>query len=298
MREPHDLYGHGWGYAWPSDRRIIYNRASARPDGKPWSERKKLVWWDAAKKEWTGLDNADFTKDKPPDYRAGENAEGDAALAGDKPFILHPDGVGWIYVSSGLKDGPLPTHYEPLESLFPNPLYPNRDTDPAALKLERPDNPYAKTADPRFPYVLTTYRLTEHHTAGGMTRTLSHLAELQPELFCEVSPELAAQVGLHHGEYATITTMRALVEARVMVTDRIKPMRVAGRTVHHVGMPYHWGSNGLVKGDVVNDLLPISEEPNVRIMETKALLCNIRPGRRARGKAALKELQAARERVA
>ena len=150
-REPRDLYGHGWGYAWPSDRRIIYNRASARPDGKPWSERKKLIWWDEQKREWTGLDNPDFTKDKPPDYQPPENAEGDAALAGDKPFILHPDGVGWIYVSSGLKDGPLPTHYEPLESPFSNPLYPKQDTDPAVLKRERPDNRYAAHADPAVP---------------------------------------------------------------------------------------------------------------------------------------------------
>jgi formate dehydrogenase major subunit len=131
-----------------------------------------------------------------------------------------------------------------------------------------------------------------------MSRTLSHLAELQPELFCEVSPVLAAQLGLRHSEYATITTMRAIIEARVMVTSRIKPIQVAGRTVHHVGLPYHFGTNGLVKGDAVNDLLPISEEPNVRIMETKALLCNIRPGRRARGRAVLDELRAARERVA
>jgi formate dehydrogenase major subunit len=297
-RESHDLYGHGWGYAWPSDRRIIYNRASARPDGKPWSERKKLVWWDEQKKEWTGLDNPDFTKDKPPDYKPPKDAEGDAALAGDQPFILHPDGVGWIYVSSGLKDGPLPTHYEPLESPVANPLYPARDTDPAALKHERPDNPYAITNDKRFPYVLTTYRLTEHHTAGGMTRTLSHLAELQPELFCEVSPELAAEVGLRHGDFATITTMRALVEARVLVTGRVKPIQVDGRTIHHVGIPFHWGTNGLAKGDSANDLLPISEEPNVRIMESKALLCDIRPGRRAPGKAALAELQAHKERAA
>jgi formate dehydrogenase major subunit len=123
-----------------------------------------------------------------------------------------------------------------------------------------------------------------------MSRTLSHLAELQPELFCEISPELAAELGLQHGDFATITTMRALVEARVMITNRVKPLQIAGRTVHHIGLPYHWGSNGLVKGDVVNDLLPISEEPNVRIMETKALLCDIRPGRRARNKEALQEL--------
>lgn len=298
MREPHGLYGHGWGYAWPSDRRIIYNRASARPDGKPWSERKKLVWWDENKKEWTGLDTPDFTKDKAPDYKPGPGAEGDAALGGDKPFIMHPDGVGWIYVSSGLKDGPLPTHYEPLESMFSNPLYPKCDTNPAALKHERPDNPYASFNDPRFPYVLTTYRLTEHHTAGGMSRTLSHLAELQPELFCEVSPTLAAELGLHHGEYATLTTVRAIVEARVMITDRIKPLQVAGRTVHQIALPYHYGTNGLVKGDVVNDLLVISEEPNVRIMETKALLCDIRPGRRAQGKRALAELKSKLEQAA
>ena len=297
-REPRGLYGHGWGFAWPSDRRIIYNRASARPDGKPWSERKKLVWWDAAKKEWTGLDNPDFTKDKPPDYKPANGAEGDAALAGDKPFILHPDGVGWIYVSSGLKDGPLPTHYEPLESLFANPLYPECNTDPAVLKLERPDNSYARPNDRRFPYVLTTYRLTEHHTAGGMTRTLSHLAELQPELFCEVSPELAAEAGLRHRDYATITTMRAIVEARVMVTSRIKPLQIDGRTVHHVGLPYHFGANGLVKGDSTNDLLVISEEPNVRIMETKAIVCSIHPGRRGRGRKALLQLKRELEQVA
>jgi formate dehydrogenase major subunit len=297
-RMPKGLYGHGWGYAWPSDRRIIYNRASARPDGKPWSERKKLVWWDEKKKEWTGLDNADFTKDKPPDYKPPRGAEGDAAIAGDKPFIMHPDGVGWIYVSSGLKDGPLPTHYEPLESPFSNPLYPNLDTDPAVNRMERPENRYAKKADPRFPYVLTTYRLTEHHTAGGMSRTLSHLAEVQPEFFCEVSPEMAGELGLRHGDYATITTMRAMVEARVLVTNRIRPVQVAGRTVHHVGVPYHWGTNGLVTGDMANDLLPISEEPNVRIMETKAVLCDIRPGRRPRGKKMLEELRAKTEQAA
>lgn len=298
MRAPRGLYGHGWGYAWPSDRRVIYNRASARPDGKPWSERKKLVWWDQGKKEWTGLDTPDFTKTKAPDYKPGPQAEGDDALAGDKPFILHPDGVGWIYVSSGLKDGPLPTHYEPLESMFSNPLYPKCETDPAVLKRERPDNQYASLKDHRFPYVLTTYRLTEHHTAGGMTRTLSHLAELQPELFCEVSPALAAELGLHHGEYATIATVRAIVEARVMVTDRIKPLQVAGRMIHQIGLPYHFGTNGLVQGDIVNDLLAISEEPNVRIMETKALLCDIRPGRRPQGKQALTELKSKLEQAA
>ncbi|HEX8925629.1 MAG TPA: molybdopterin dinucleotide binding domain-containing protein, partial [Terriglobales bacterium] len=120
----------------------------------------------------------------------------------------------------------------------------------------------------------------------------------QPELFCEVSPELAAHVGLEHGQWAVITTMRGIVECRVIVTRRMRPLWVDGRTVHQVGIPYHWGFRGMVKGDVVNDLLVISEEPNVRIMETKALLCNIQPGRRARGPAALEQWRQATEKAA
>jgi formate dehydrogenase major subunit len=282
-RTPKDLLGHGWGFAWPNDCRIIYNRASARPDGRPWSERKKLIWWDEAKKEWAGLDNADYTKTMPPETKADiDNGRGVEALGGAKPFTLHPDGVGWLFVPSGLKDGPMPTHYEPLESPVSNPMY-GQQSNPAADKKERPDNPYAASpGDPRFPYVITTYRLTEHHTAGGMSRTLSHLAELQPEFFTEVSPELAQAVGLEHSGWATITTPRSVVEARVLVTHRIRPLWVNGKQVHQVGLPYHWGYKGLVKGDSANDLLAISEEPNVRIMEAKASVCNIQPGRRSR----------------
>jgi formate dehydrogenase major subunit len=281
-RKPKDPLGHGWGFAWPNDCRIIYNRASARPDGKPWSERKQLVWWDEEKKEWAGLDNVDFPKKLSPDTPDNlSNGEGVEALGGARPFTLHPDGVGWIYVASGLKDGPLPTHYEPLESPLSNPLY-KQQSDPAVQKKERPDNPYAQSpADPRYPYVLTTYRLTEHHTAGGMTRTLSHLAELQPELFTEVAPELAKEAGLEHGDWATITTPRAAVEVRVLVTRRMRSLWVDGRRLHQVGIPYHWGYKGRVKGDIANDLVAISEEPNVRIMESKALVCNIEPGRRS-----------------
>jgi formate dehydrogenase major subunit len=242
-RQPEGLYGHGWGFAWPSDRRILYNRASARPDGSPWSERKKLIWWDGAKSEWTGLDVPDFAKNKAPGYTPPPDARGDAALPGDRPFIMHADGFGWIWVPGGLADGPLPTQYEPWESPVRNLLYPDHPNNPAALKRERPDNVYAKPQDPSYPYVLTTYRLTEHHTSGAMSRVLSHLAELQPELFCEISPELT----------------------------------VDGRTVHQVGLPWHWGYRGLVPGDVVNDLVAISEDPNSRIMESKALLCNIEP---------------------
>jgi formate dehydrogenase major subunit len=280
-RSSKDYLGHGWGFAWPNDCRIIYNRASARPDGAPWSDRKKLVWWDAEKKQWGGLDIPDYKKDMPPDTPANiANGKGLEGLGGSRPFTLHPDGVGWLYVASGLKDGPLPAHFEPLESPVLNPFY-KQNTNPVADPKKRTDNPYAESPiDPRFPYVLTTYRLTEHHTAGGMTRTLSHLAELQPELFTEISPELADELELEHGGWATISTPRAAVEARVLVTRRMRPLWINGERVHQVGLPYHWGYKGKATGDVVNDLVAISEEPNVRIMESKALICDVRPGRR------------------
>src|SRR5262249_1768047 len=182
-RERRGRYGQGWGYAWPLDRRILYNRCSAAPDGKPWSERKKLVWWDEEAKEWTGDDVPDFTKSKSPKARGGRDKVGDDALPGDAPFIMHSGGVGWLYAPSGRKDGPLPAHYEPLETNLANDVYPSQLRNPAANAMERPDNPYASSPDERFPHILTTYRLTEHHTAGGMSRTLTHLAELQPELF-------------------------------------------------------------------------------------------------------------------
>lgn len=276
VREPHGRYGHGWGFAWPLDRRVMYNRASADPEGRPWSERKALVWWDPEKRDWTGHDVADFTRGKPPDYKPDDSKGGDEGLPGTAPFIMHPDGAGWIWVPSGLKDGPLPAHYEPLESNVRNALYPEQDKNPAADWKRRPDNQYADSPDARFPFILTTYRLTEHHTAGGMSRTLPYLAELQPELFTEISPELAREIGVANGDVVEISTMRASIKARALVTKRMSPLKVDGRTVHQVGLPYHWGQRGLVKGDVVNDLLAISEEPNVRIFESKGLTCNVK----------------------
>jgi formate dehydrogenase major subunit len=141
--------------------------------------------------------------------------------------------------------------------------------------MERSDNPYATSPDARFPHVLTTYRLTEHHTAGGMSRTLSHLAELQPELFTEISPELADAIGVANGERVTISTARGSIEARALVTTRMPSLDIDGRRVHQVGLPYHFGYRGLVTGGITNDLLAISEEPNVRIFESKGLSCNV-----------------------
>jgi formate dehydrogenase major subunit len=272
-----------WGWAWPLNRRILYNRASADPEGKPWSERKRLVWWDPAEKKWTGEDNPDFLADKPPTYVPPNDAKAEDAIAGDHPFILQADGRGWLYAAAGLMDGPMPTHYEPHESPFDNPLYSQR-ANPTRQLYGRAENPYNPPESDAYPFVVSTYRLTEHHTAGGMSRTLAYLSELQPEFFCEVSPELAAERRLEHGGWATIVTARTAIEARVMVTERLKPLEVSGRRVHHVGVPYHWGARGLTTGDSGNDLFPVALDPNVHIQEVKAATCDIRPGRRPRGK--------------
>jgi formate dehydrogenase major subunit len=281
-----------WGWAWPANRRVLYNRASADPDGKPWSERKRYVWWDEQAGEWTGPDVPDFPKTKRPDYVPEPGARAEQANRGDEPFIMQVDGRGWLFAPSGLKDGPLPAHYEPKESPLTNAVY-KQELNPARQEYDREGNRYhPRVDDPAsdpYPYVFTTYRLTEHHTAGGMSRFQCYLSELQPEMFCEVSPALAAERGLEHGGWATIISARAAIEARVMVTDRIPPLEVQGRTVHQIGLPYHWGNRGIVKGDAANDLLSVVLDPNVQIQEAKAATCDIQPGRRPRG-AALRRL--------
>jgi formate dehydrogenase major subunit len=281
-----------WAWAWPDNRRLLYNRASADPQGEPWSERKRYVWWDADAGRWTGEDSVDFKKTLSPDYTPPEGAEAEDALSGTAPFVMQADGRGWLYAPNGLRDGPMPTHYEAHESPFTNPLY-GQQANPARQApagRHNPSNPSAgEPGSGAYPFVMTTYRLTEHHTAGGMSRTVGHLAELQPEMFCEVSPALAAWRGLSHGGWATVITSRTAIEARVMVTDRIAPLTVQGRAVHQVGLPYHWGSRGLTTGDPANEALPIVMDPNVHISEYKTATCDVRPGRRPRGPA-LREL--------
>ena len=150
-----------------------------------------------------------------------------------------------------------------------------------------------------FPFLFTTYRLTEHHTAGGMSRWLPYLAELQPEFFCEVSPELAALRGLEHMGWATIVTARTAIEARVMVTERVTPLRIDGREFHQVGLPYHWGvgTSALVSGDSANDLFGVTLDPNVHIQESKVASCDVQPGRRPTGPALLRYVEAYRQRA-
>jgi formate dehydrogenase major subunit len=293
-----------WGWAWPLDRRILYNRASADPDGRPWSERKAYVWWDPDKGEWTGHDVPDFEKTKPPSYRPPPDATGVEAIAGDDPFIMQGDGKGWLYVPAGLIDGPMPAHYEPVESPVRNPLYgqqanPTRKVYPHVENPTNPSPPQSAQHVEVFPYVFSVSRLTEHHTAGGMSRFVPYLAELQPAMFVEVSPELAAERGLTHLGWAHVVTSRAVVEARVLVTDRLTPLRVDNRVIHQIWLPYHWGhgNEALVSGDAANDLFGVSLDPNVLIQESKVGTCDIRPGRRPLGRALLDYLATYRARA-
>lgn len=291
-----------WGWVWPANRRILYNRASAKPDGTPWSERKKYVWWDEAQGKWVGDDVPDFPVTKSPEYKAPADAVGPDALDGTDAFIMQADGRGWLFAPSGLSDGPLPTHYEPQESPVTNVLY-KQQQSPTRLTIKRPDNlqrpePGMPGAEV-FPFVFSTYRLTEMYTSGAMSRRLPYLAELQPGLFCEVDKDLAAKRGLENGEWATIISPRGVIEAQVLVTDRMQMLKINGEEFHQIGLPFHYGESETtaVAGDGANDLLGLTLEPNVFIQNSKIGACDIQPGRRPRGEGRLKLLKQYQERA-
>jgi len=281
-RKPGGPSHQAWGWAWPKNIRTLYNRASADPAGKPWSERKRYVWWDAGQGRWTGNDTPDFKVDKAPEDPGNPEAGGLDAFSGDSPFQIKPDGKAWLFAPSGMADGPLPTFYEPTESIESNPLH-RQQENPLEKRFDNlAGNRKAAPGDPRYPYILTTFRVTEHHLSGQMSRWNAWLAELQPALYLELSPELAAELGVRHRDWVTVETPRAQVEARAMVTGRLRPFRVDGQVRHEVAIPFHFGYSGKVTGDIANDLLALTEEPNVAIFETKALVCSVRPGRRLR----------------
>lgn len=284
-READDYVSLNYGFAWPANRRVLYNRASARPDGKPWSERKKYIWWDEKEQVWTGYDVPDFPATKAPDTPAVEGGIGLAAHSGSDPFIMNADGVIQLFAPAGVADGPLPTHYEPPDTpVSKNILYPDYTHSPTAVIFDKiPGNKVHGANNPDYPYVITTYRVTEHHLSGAMTRWLPYLAELMPELFLEISPELASELGIKNKDYVVVETERGKVEARALVTKRMRPLKVEGRTIHSVGMPIHWGYSGLTTGSVPNDLSAIVADPNVYIHSSKAFTCNIRKGRITEG---------------
>ena len=280
-----------WGFSWPANRRIMYNRAAADLEGNPWPKEARLaqdhprggrilrgyVYWDAAQRRWLGLDVPDFPALKAPQTPAQPNGVGLDYHDGASPFMMKGDGKGWLYVPSGLLDGPLPTHYEPFESPLTNLVY-RQQTNPVAVIYDIPGNSYARVGSTQYPHVLSTYRLTEHHLSGAMSRWLPWLAELQPELFCEISPEHAAEINVANTEVVVISTPRGSIRAKALVTRRIQPFRLQNRVVHHVGLPWHWGYKGIATGDVVNDLSALVGDPNVNIHEAKVFVCNVGKG--------------------
>lgn len=281
VRTPGNPVEPNWGYAWPHNRRVLYNRASAAPDGTPWSERKKLIWWDEAQQKWTGPDEPDFEPTKPPSYRPKDGDCGMDAIGGDDPFIMHPDGRAWLFAPGGTQDAPFPTHYEPVESPVRNLLYNKTQDNPTTRYFEDDMNRLAHAPTPEFPVVGCTFRLTEQYLSGPMSRFNSWLNELMPAMFVELSPALADEQGIENGGWLTVESLRGIIEARALVTRRIKPMVIDGRTIHQIGIPFQWGYAGETVGSIANDLTSLVADPNVSMHEAKVFACRVRAGRSA-----------------
>jgi formate dehydrogenase major subunit len=246
-----------WAWCWPVNRRILYNRASVDLAGKPWSSKRWVIRWNAEKKQWEG-----DVPDGP--WPPGEK----------HPFIMKPDGHAWLFAAN-LNDGPLPEHYEPLESPLPNMM--SRQQVNPAIKLWHRDAPEmnAVGTPDRFPIVGTTYRVSEHWQAGAMTRNLPWLAELVPDVFVEMGVDLARQKDIQNGDRVTLETARGVMSGYALVTRRFEPFRHNGRIVHQVGVIWHFGYQGIVKGDSANVLTPHVGDANTMIPEYKAFLCNV-----------------------
>lgn len=249
-----------WSFAWPANRRILYNRASADLNGKPWSEDKKVIWWDSVQKSWVGYDVPDFVPTKAPSDEGG-----------NKPFIMIKDGVGGIF--AGMNEGPLPEHYEPFESPVAN-AFSSVELNPAVEIHEGEFNLKGDYKD--FPIVATTYRVSEHWQSGSMTRNQEWLSELVGHMFIEISEELAKEKGIKNKDMVIVSTARGEIEAHAMVTKRFKPYTIQGQKVHHIGMPWHFGYKGFATGDTANRLTPHIGDANTTIPEYKAFLCNVR----------------------
>jgi len=247
-----------WAWAWPANRRILYNRASCDPSGKPWDAKRKLIAWDGAK--WGGFDVPDFKADVPP---------GDAM----SPFIMTNEGVGRLFALDKMAEGPFPEHYEPFENpLGTNLLHPKVISNPAARVFAKDREHFGTSAE--YPYVGTTYRLTEHF--HYWTKHVNINASLQPEQFVEIGEELAKEKGIANGERVVVSSKRGYIKAVAMVTKRIKALDVGGKRVHQIGVPIHWGFTGAAKnGFLANTLTPYVGDANTQTPEFKSFLVNL-----------------------
>jgi len=248
-----------WAWCWPVNRRIIYNRASVDLDGNPFNPDKSVISWHPLREQWEG--------DVPDGGWPPMSQEGTRL-----PFIMTSEGRGHIFATGGaLKDGPMPEHYEPWESPVDN-LLSGTQNDPAVTIWKS----LVKGDVSKYPIVATTYRLSEHWNAGQMTRNLPWLVELMPEMFVEVSEELAAEKGIKNGEKVIVESARGKIEAVAVVTKRFTPFSINGKRVHQIGMPWHLGYMGLAKGDSANMLTPNIGDANTTIPEYKAFLCDVK----------------------
>jgi formate dehydrogenase major subunit len=241
-----------WAWCWPVNRRILYNRASVDLKGQPWDSRRVVIRWNEDAKKWEG--------DVP---------DGAWPPGAKLPFIMRPEGTACLFTTA-LADGPFPEHYEPVESPVRNQM--SSVPYSPVCKVWEPD----KIGDPReFPIVATTYRVCEHWQAGAMTRNMPWLVELVPDLFVELSPDLARRKGIQTGDWVRVKSKRGAIRARALVTNRFEPFTIDGKLVDQIGIPWHWGYAGLATGDSANLLTGNVGDPNTMIPEYKAFLCDV-----------------------
>jgi formate dehydrogenase-N alpha subunit len=249
-----------WAYAWPLNRRIIYNRAGADLAGKPWSQDRVGIYWDAIQNKWVGNDIPDFVVDKAPDSPTGRDA-----------FIMLPTGLGGLFAT--MNEGPFPEHYEPYETPVSN-AFSSVQLNPATKFGQKEF--MAQGDASKYPIIATTYRMSEHWQAGAMTRNQEWLSELAPHMFVEISEELAKEKGIKNKDRIIISSARGEIEVYAMVTKRFQPFKIKGKTVHQVGMPWHFGFKGIATGGTANRLTPHIGDANTNIPEYKAFLCDVR----------------------
>jgi formate dehydrogenase major subunit len=256
----------GWAWSWPANRRVLYNRASCDPAGKPWDATRKQVWWNESAQSWVGNDVPDFKADSNPKDHMG-------------PFIMNPEGIGRIFAPLGaFADGPFPEHYEPIESPVQNALHPGQQNNPVVKKMKTAADKYATLGD-GFNVICTTYRLTEHYHYWTKNNQMN--VQLIPEAFIEIPVELAAELGIKGNDKVKITSARSYYIAKAFVTKRIKPMTIDGKKFYQIGIPIHQGFRGIQEDEdknartLLNRLTPTVVDPNAFTPEFKGFMVKV-----------------------